>query len=200
MRVTVRGVIFDMDGTLTVPAIDFGAMRQRLGISEGDILATVKAWPPHRRAAAFAVIEEIEEEARRRLTVQPGAVELVTLLERHGIARAIVTRNTARTVSHLLAVLPASFDPVLTRDFEPVKPDPAPLLHICRAWGLPPAEVLMVGDYRDDLLCGRAAGTLTCLLRNERNAAFAPLADWVVDDLFGLRDRLREVLRGPAPA
>nr|VVV79969.1 unnamed protein product [Nymphaea colorata] len=45
-----------------------------------------------------------------------------------------------------------SFDPALSREFHPYKPDPAPLLSICSVWGVRPDEVIMVGDsLRDDV-------------------------------------------------
>ena len=107
-------------------------------------------------------------------------------LERRDIPRAILTRNTETTVRHLQAHLHTVFSAVVTRAFPTFKPDPAPALHICGLWNLQPASVLLVGDYRDDLLCGRDAGTRTCLLRNERNAAFADLADFTIDSLTEL--------------
>jgi phosphoglycolate phosphatase-like HAD superfamily hydrolase len=41
------------------------------------------------------------------------------------------------------------------------KPDPALLFRVAEALGLPPAELLMVGDTRFDLEMGRAAGSAT---------------------------------------
>jgi FMN phosphatase YigB (HAD superfamily) len=44
------------------------------------------------------------------------------------------------------------FSPALSREFRPYKPDPAPLLHICSTWNIPPNEVVMVGDsLKDDV-------------------------------------------------
>jgi HAD superfamily hydrolase (TIGR01549 family) len=44
------------------------------------------------------------------------------------------------------------FVPALSREFRPYKPDPAPLLHICSTWKLPPNPVIMVGDsLKDDV-------------------------------------------------
>ncbi|MFO7535772.1 MAG: HAD-IA family hydrolase [Kiritimatiellia bacterium] len=179
----IQGVIFDMDGTLTVPVLDFALMRARLGIAEGDILATVRAWPADRQAWAFGIIEEIEEEGRFRLQLQPGAQALMRRLDERKIPKAILTRNTAVTVRHLQTELNTHFSVVITRDFPTFKPDPAPALHICGIWNLEPAAVLLVGDYRDDLTCGKSAGTRTCLLLNERNTLFAPLADYTINSL-----------------
>jgi len=184
---SIRGVIVDMDGTLTVPVLDFAAMRARLGIPTGDILTTVRSWTLAEQERAFTIIDEIEEHGRRNLTLQPGAAELMAFLDSEGVQKGILTRNTHKTVTHLLTHLPFHFSAVVTRDFEFVKPDRAPVLHICRQWGLRPAQVLMVGDYRDDILCGKAAGSRTCLLRNARNAEFAVLADHVVDALSEIR-------------
>ena len=49
----IRGVAFDMDGTLTVPVLDFQLMRQRVGVPQtADILDTINAWAPERRERA----------------------------------------------------------------------------------------------------------------------------------------------------
>ncbi len=182
----IRGVIFDMDGTLTVPVIDFALMRARLGIPEGDMLATIRAWPPDKQEWAFAIVEGLEEDANRRLRLQPGAEALLRVLDEKQIPKAILTRNTEKAVRHLQRYLKTHFSVIVTRDFPTFKPDPAPALHICREWNLDPASVLLVGDYRDDLLCGKQAGTLTCLLLNERNQPFAELADITVTSLENL--------------
>jgi phosphoglycolate phosphatase-like HAD superfamily hydrolase len=105
-----------------------------------------------------------------------------------------MTRNTAKTVRYLVQHLKFDFSAVLTRDFEPVKPAPEPVLHICGQWGIQPAEALVVGDYRDDILCGKAAGTRTCLLLNDNNRSYASLADHAASDLFQVREFIRGML------
>lgn len=66
----IKGVIFDMDGTLTVPVLKFKEMRSRLGLSPNqDILPTVQSFPPERRAQAMAIIEEMEDEGVRIMQV-----------------------------------------------------------------------------------------------------------------------------------
>ena len=128
---------------------------RRCGVDpKEDILAAIAAMPPAERAAARAVVEEMEAEGRRTLEIMPGAVQLARWLEAHGVPTAMVTRNTAATVAHLHeafwepAGLPA-FSPAISRDDAslPPKPDPAALASIAAAWGLPLGpELLMVGD------------------------------------------------------
>ena len=71
----IKGIIFDMDGTLTIPVLKFNEMRARLGLSPNqDILPTVLGFPPDRRAQAMAIIEEMEEEGVQKMQVQSMSV------------------------------------------------------------------------------------------------------------------------------
>ena len=69
----IRGVIFDMDGTLTVPVLDFAEMRSRLGLPQGtDILPAVRRMPAEQQARAMKIIEELEEEGYNALHLGPS--------------------------------------------------------------------------------------------------------------------------------
>ena len=50
-RRVLRGVIFDMDGTLTVPNHDFAEMYRRVGCKTRDILTEIESWPEDERTA-----------------------------------------------------------------------------------------------------------------------------------------------------
>lgn len=106
----IEGVIFDMDGTLTVPAYDFLKLRERLGLPcDVDILKAVDAMDnSENRAAALKAIEEFEEEGLRRLQLQPHAVDLLRFVGRHSVGRALVTRNSQRSVQVFLSALQAN--------------------------------------------------------------------------------------------
>lgn len=161
-----------MDGTLTVPNLDFGEMYRRAGVPKGEDILSAK-W--RENAAACAVVEEMEEEGRRTLRMMPGAAELAAWLHAHGIPSALVTRNSARTVEHFHGnVWPASLPPmkpVISRDDAwPSKPDPAALSAICEQWGVPAGpSIAMVGDSpSNDVVFGKAAGVRTVLLDTGR--------------------------------
>lgn len=80
--VGVRGIVFDMDGTLTLPILDFKRMRERLGVPEGqDILRVVHAMSEVDRVRSLAVIEEMEREAARNTQLQPGLQDLLFFLD-----------------------------------------------------------------------------------------------------------------------
>ena len=46
--------------------------------------------------------------------------------------------------------------------------------HPCQCWQLAPAEVAVVGDYKFDVECGRAAGCRTVLLTHPEDPASYP--------------------------
>ncbi|KAG2433471.1 hypothetical protein HYH02_012589 [Chlamydomonas schloesseri] len=174
----LRGVVFDMDGTLLKPVIDFAEMRRRVGVTPemGDILDVINTWPEERRAQAYATIAEIEEQALKDMSVMPGAPELCAFLDRNGLPRGLITRNVRRSVHYFHEFLGTQpfqpsiqpFQPAITRECEfPYKPSPAALQHIAQSWGVAASEVMMVGDsIKDDIVSGNRAGSLTCYLDN----------------------------------
>lgn len=187
-----------MDGTLTVPNLDFKAMYSRAGVaSSSDILVEIAAMSEPRKSSAQGVVDEMEEEGRRTLQLMPGAADVARWLQLHGVPTAMVTRNSAETVAHLHAALwePAglvAFAPAISRDDDlPPKPDPAALGRIAEAWGVPLGEeLLMVGDSpSNDVVFGKRAGVGTALLDTGRahlEGGGESGADIVVDSLLAL--------------
>ena len=55
------------------------------------------------------------------------------------------------------------FDCIIGGDTLPErKPDPKPVLEAMRRLGIPSERAVMVGDSENDVIAGKAAGTLTC--------------------------------------
>ena len=187
----VRNWVFDMDGTLTVAVHDFAAIREALKIpAEHDILTHLAALPAAQAAAKHAWLLEHERDLARASTAATGAVELVRELAERGCRLAILTRN-ARELAHvtLEAIGLAdcfAVEHILGRDEAAPKPSPDGLLKIAGAWGVAPRELVMVGDYRFDLDCGRAAGARTILVNLPDNP-WPQLTDWHAADCRALR-------------
>lgn len=187
----VRNWVFDMDGTLTVAVHDFAAIRVALDIpAEHDILTHLAALPAEEAAAKHAWLLEHERDLATASTAATGAVELVRELAGRGCRLGILTRN-ARELAHvtLEAIGVADCFPVehiLGRDEAAPKPSPDGLLKIASAWGVTPSELVMVGDYRFDLDCGRAAGARTVLVNLPDNP-WPELVDWHAADCRALK-------------
>lgn len=176
-KTRLRGVVFDMDGTLTVPVIDFLSMYKAvLGDDEYlrvkasnpvgiDILKLIDHWSPLQQRQAYDTIAHFEKQALDHLQIMPGAADLCNVLDSKKIRRGLITRNMKSAVDLFHQRFGITFSPALSREFRPYKPDPAPLLHICSLWEVQPNEVIMVGDsLKDDIACGGRAGAHTCLL------------------------------------
>jgi len=192
----VSGVIFDMDGTLTLPgAINFDNMYKRNGLTRegGDLIGQIQAMPDEeQRERAFAVLIDEEMLGCERMTLSPKVVELLAALKRNRIRCALSTRNCLAAFHHfekLAGLPPDAFSPVLTRDcLDGInKPDPRVALHVVEAhWGSTQqqkdrASFWFVGDSEDDVLCGKGAGLKTCLIRTSYNRKFARDRPDVVD-------------------
>lgn len=187
----IRNWVFDMDGTLTVAVHDFAAIRVALDIpAEDDILTHLAALPADEAASKHAWLLEHERDLALGSRPAEGAVELVRELAGRGYRLGILTRN-ARELAHvtLEAIGIAdcfAVEHVLGRDEAEPKPSPEGLLKIAQAWSVEPCDMVMVGDYRIDLDCGRAAGTRTVLVNLPDNP-WPELTDWHAADCRALR-------------
>ena len=189
-----RHWVFDMDGTLTVAVHDFPAIKRALGIpQDDDILHHLAALPADEAAAKHAWLLEHERELALGSVAAPGAVELVRHLHGRGCRLGILTRN-----AHELALLTLDaiglghcFEThdVIGRDEAPPKPHPGGLLQLAARWQVQPGALVMVGDYRFDLDCARAAGARGVLVNLPDNP-WPELTDLHAVDCAALLDQL----------
>lgn len=190
----IRHWVFDMDGTLTLAVHDFPAIKVALQIPpEDDILTHLAALPADEAAAKHAWLLEHERELALGAQAAPGAVELVQDLVARGHRLGILTRN-ARELAHvtLQAIGLAdcfAVEDVLGREDAPPKPDPGGLLKLAQAWDVVPPRMVMVGDYRFDLDCARAAGAHSVLVNLPDNP-WPELTDWHAEDCRALQRML----------
>jgi len=162
----INGVIFDMDGTITAPFFDFAKIRDEAAIGDVDMLDYLQTATPEEYKRVHAIMLRFEDKGVAEAELNHGARELLDELARRGMPMALLTRNTRRSVDGVLKKLNLKFDITITREDGPHKPAPEPIWEIARRWGAKPDEVLMVGDYKWDVLCAKNAGTPCALLTN----------------------------------
>jgi HAD superfamily hydrolase (TIGR01509 family) len=184
-----RAVIFDLDGTLTEPLLDFDLIRGEIGLRPGPILEQLVGLDDEEKARAEVILRRHEITAIEQAVLADGCVELLELLRARGIPHGILTRNMRVAVERFCARFGFTFAGSYTREDGPAKPAPDGVLHLCAGFGVVPGEAITIGDYKFDVLAGRAAGTRTALV-----AAEPPedLAAWGTPDLV-VRS-LRELL------
>lgn len=100
----IKAVIFDLDGTLTVPVLDFAKMRSLLGIPRPhDILEVINRYDTEKKEESLRIIDTVEEEGRGndfetemfniihfsvskdKLELQPTALDLLRHLEENNV-------------------------------------------------------------------------------------------------------------------
>ena len=186
-----RAVIFDLDGTLADSELDFDAMRAEIGLQPGiPILEQLAECDDALRARAEAIMRRHERAAIVGATLTDGCADLLAHLAALEIPMGILTRNIREVVQTFARTFALRFNAVYTREDGPPKPSPAGVLALCTALGVAPAETLTVGDYKFDVIAGRAAGCRTALLHPGLGPA--EHADWGAPDL--VIQSLRELL------
>jgi phosphoglycolate phosphatase len=106
-------------------------------------------------------LELYAENTSKRSVLYPGVREGLQALKNAGFPLGCVTNKAAQFTLPLLKDLGIydEFGIVVAGDTLPVKkPDPQPLLHAARHFGVAPEEALMIGDSQSDVKAARAAG------------------------------------------
>jgi len=161
---SIRGVIFDLDGTLVNSGLDFDLMRREMGLPPGHgLLETIETLPEADAQRCREILARHEWEGAERATLMPGVLDFLATLVARGIRRAIFTRNARDVTLATLARLALDFDTVVAREDAPAKPDPAAIWQICADWRLAPTQVALIGDFRYDIEAGNRAGIRTVL-------------------------------------
>ena len=180
MKKPVKGVLFDLDGTLINFVIDYSTAKKKvqrlvsasgIGLELSDKLtlysllraSKTRLEPPAYaalRREIFAVMTTYEVDAARKTRLLPSVLETLQQLKERGIKIGIVTNNghTATNVVLNRFGLHALVDLVLTRDdIEEMKPHPGIMIAALKKLALKPEEVVLVGDSVADVIAARGA-------------------------------------------
>jgi phosphoglycolate phosphatase len=175
----IRGIIFDLDGTLVNSKIDFPEMKRRMiailesnGVPKGlltpnetNVIILEKAeraWdeggkPEAERSEVRALLEEAmnqgELKALPSMREVPGASEAIHELGRRGYRLGVLTRSHHAYAIEALRKMgvEGEFNAVLGRGETPrPKPYPEALQHASTLMGIPLEAILFVGDHHID--------------------------------------------------
>ncbi len=162
----IKGIIFDLDGTLVTSSLDFRAIKSEIGCPEHeDALKYIHQLPsPELRTAALQVIHRHEMNDALSAQWMPGAQEFVHRCLADDIALAIVTRNSMQSSLIKIRNNKIPINQLKTREDSPPKPDPTALLELAASFGLAKSQVMMVGDYQYDIEAAHNAEMVSCLI------------------------------------
>ncbi len=207
MKRKVRGVLFDLDGTLVDTAPDLGnaanGVRAEAGLpplpladyrpvasagARGLLKVAMNLAPEHpdyvRCRDRFLEIYSGKLSLYSRLF--PGMEETLAAFEKSGIRWGVVTNKPdwlAQPLVRDLKLTPRMACMIGARDGLPLKPAPDGLLLACRQMNLKPSECLYVGDDRRDVDAARAAGMPVVAAAWGYIGAGESIEDWRADGI-----------------
>lgn len=178
----MKGIIFDLDGTLADTQLNFAAMCREVGVAEGTPLLEYcnGLKDRHRASHIQKVIEEHELAGAHNAQWIDDAQTALNAFIAADIPLAIVTRNMRRAAQITIKKLSIPIETVITREDCKPKPDPEGLLKVAEHWRMQASDIIYVGDFKFDLLAAKNAGMMSCLKSNERNQIYHHLADKVI--------------------
>ncbi len=175
----VKGVLFDMDGTLVdaFPPI-INALNQTLSeygmdrMSPADIKRHTgrgdcgmrSLFGEHKEKATIRFLELHDADYLKQIKTVEGAEELLSWLHANEIPTAIVTSKGQHRAEAQIELLGWQnyFRTIVGKiDGRAEKPSPEPVLMACRSLSLDPSESVMIGDGTADMKSGSAAGATT---------------------------------------
>ena len=191
---SIKGVIFDLDGTVVENDYDWPRIREELGTGAASILGYLESLDEPERSAKWAILETHEAEQTEASVLREGVRELLGLLRSRGVAAALVTNNSRKNTEFLLGKFGLAFDCVITRESGLWKPSGAPFLEVLRTLGIEPEACAVIGDTHFDVLAAFDAGIGSVFLLSGEPERFAGFPVEVYPDVDLLLDRLERVL------
>ncbi len=163
------------------------ALAWGMGLADGEEIE-----PARFDAAHQGFLSAYRTRFHRRTLLYPGVRDCLEQLHAAGVPMGLVTNKPEEFIAPLLKHFEIApyFRLSLGGDsLAAKKPDPLPLRHACEAFGVPPAQCLMVGDSRNDILAARACGMPVVALSygyNHGEPIEATRPDRVIDSLTAL--------------
>ena len=207
-RQSLRGVLFDLDGTLLDTAPDLVHACNLAAVEAGLEPQALQALRPMVSGGASAMLRltlnanareaDLESLEERMLSIYleniavhtrffDGMDSVLDELENRGLCWGIVTNKLSCYTVPLLASLGLLTRPgcVVSGDTLPeMKPHPMPMWEACRLIGSDPAECVYIGDARRDIEAGKNAGMATLAALYGYIPENDPPHDWGADGLL----------------
>lgn len=175
MVLTVAGVVFDLDGTITdseqydlsiaAPVLTRHLGRpvtmDELNFLKGKVWKKVfPQWFPGKGMEVYNEIVASYIEKKPESRAYPGVLELLEDLHRSGLKLGIASSRETDHVHHMLREhgIHGLFSSVIGQDDCTMhKPDPQPLLLAAAGMGIPAADCIYIGDQAGDIRAARSA-------------------------------------------
>lgn len=179
----IKGVVFDLDGTIVDSKLDFSLMRKDLGIEKSHgILEEIELIKCNdRKSELLNIVRDHELKGARESELMSGFKDFYHYLLTQKIPIGILTRNSLEVTEITLSKFNLSFDLILTRDCCEPKPSPAGLIKVMEIWNMQAAEIIYIGDSKYDQQTAKNAQVKSVLFKSIYNEGFTGEFDYSVN-------------------
>ena len=143
----IKAVLFDLDGTITKPVINWPELRSRIGVPSGiTIIDYIESLNGQDRIRAERILESAEEVASEESEINDGFREFHNLLISDEIITAVVTNNSPTSAGIVLEKHGLVFDGIFSRGDGRLKPHGDLILLALKHFGLTGDQCRFIGD------------------------------------------------------
>jgi len=192
--VKIKGVIFDLDGTIVDVPYNWPQIKEELGTKGQPILHFLSSLKEPEKSEKWNILQKYEDEATLRATLKEGMREFLDFLAGKGIKKALVSNNSGKNVLFLLRKFKLKFDCVISRESGLWKPSGAPFLAVLRKLKLRKEECCVIGDSHFDLKAAKESGIERIFLLGQDNEKFSSTGAEVFPGVKALKERIEELL------
>ena len=219
----IKGVIFDLDGTLIDSLVAyrmaFNRSVERYNLKPIDIRELtdflnqflsleellINLYPSLNPEDIQEFMVEMKNEfialSKDYITLKPHAREVLLLLKNQGMKIGIATGRMSRGDGKWRELknlnIDSFVDTVVTAGETKPKPDPASLIKCAEELDLSLDECVFVGDSRADVIAGKSAGVKIIAVTTgvaSRDQLAKEMPDFMLDSLYQLPDKIKNIL------
>ncbi|MBD3414638.1 MAG: HAD-IA family hydrolase [Candidatus Aminicenantes bacterium] len=193
-KLKIRGVIFDMDGTIVDVPYDWDQIKKELNTGGEPILNYLDGLKEPEKTKKWDVLEAHEKHATQNAVLKQGISSFLQFLKKRGLLTALVTNNSKDNVFYLLHKFGLKFDHVVTRESGLWKPSAEPFFEVFKTLSLHKENCCVVGDSAFDVIAARRAGIESIFIINEDIEKFKDNGVEVYVSVKKLKSRMKRLL------
>jgi len=190
----IKGVLFDMDGTIVETDYDWKEIKNELGTRGKPILGHLNTLDEPHRSIKWEILERYEEEATRKAVLKEGVSEFLEFLHAKNIKTALITNNSLKNVNYLLKKFQLNFDLVISRESGLWKPSGKPLIEALKKLKIDKDEACVIGDSKFDMLAAISAGIPNIFILNKNKSDFNQKIVEVFESVSQIKIKIESLL------
>lgn len=191
---TIKAVIFDMDGTIFDVPYDWKKIKKDLGTQGKPILHYLSQLEEPEKSEKWRILERYENEATEKAVLKRGIREFLHFLFRKRLKQALVTNNSRRNVAYLLKKFDMRFDCVISRESGLWKPSGAPFFAVFEKLAIRSEEACVIGDSPFDIQAARESGITHVFILNKDKKRFSSFNVEVFSSVDDMRGRIEDLV------